>query len=359
MIQFLWTLAIGFAVGFVFYKIKVPGGMMVGSIIGVSAFNIISGQAYMPEAAQQISKIIAGAFIGCSVSREDLLQLRYIYKPAAAMLSALLALSLLMGFIIYKLTALDLLTALLCAVPGGISELPLIANDMGADPAKVAVMQFARMVVGLGFFPSFIVWVNRMHKHSPKGVIENADTLSATKETPGQGENTEAKLYKPFFTAVACAAGCGVVGLLLPIPSGELLLSLLGTLVLKLLRIPIYLPSSVRKLAQLLAGAYIGHATIYQDLIDLKQLALPIAIMLVGYLLNSYLSGRMLQRFFGLTLKQGMLATSPAGASDIALISADIGAQNVNVTVLQVLRMLMAISVFPYIMQFVAGMFGG
>ncbi len=76
-------------------------------------------------------------------------------------------------------------------------------------------------------------------------------------------------------------------------------------------------------------------------------------------MLNSYLSGRMLRRYFGLTLKQGMLATSPAGASDIALISADIGVQSADVVILQVLRMLTAISVFPYILQFVANAVGG
>lgn len=362
MLPLFTTLAVGAVAGFILLKLKVPGGMMVGAIIGVSCLTIFTGFSAMPYAAKQAAQMTAGAFIGCSVEREDLSRLRYIYKPASVMLLALLALNLIMGFVICAITPLDLLTAFLCAIPGGISETPLIAMDFGADAAKVAVMQFARMVVGVGFFPGFIAWVN---KREEPGVGEAATAYC----TPCSETNSGARIpsepscwvarWKPILTAVACAAVCGVAGVYSPIPSGALLLPMLGVIGLKLLRIPVRLPRKLRRLAQVLAGSYIGCSVTYQDLLDLKQLAVPSVILLAGYLLNSYLSGRMLRRHFGLTLKQGMLATSPAGASDIALISADIGVQSADVVILQVLRMLAAISVFPYILKFVASAIGG
>ncbi len=362
MLPLFTTLAVGAAAGFILLKLKVPGGMMVGAIIGVSCLTILTGFSAMPYAAKQAAQMAAGAFIGCSVEREDLSRLRYIYKPAAAMLFALLALNLIMGFVIYAITPLDLLTAFLCAIPGGISEMPLIAMDFGADAAKVAVMQFARMVVGVGFFPGFIAWVNKRE-------VPEAAEAAATSCAPCAASNPEActppalscwvARWKPILTAVVCAAVCGIAGLYSPIPSGALLLPILGVLGLKLRRVPIHLPRKLRRFAQVLAGSYIGCSVTYQDLLDLKQLTVPAVILLAGYLLNSYLSGRMLRRYFGLTLKQGMLATSPAGASDIALISADIGVQSADVVILQVLRMLAAISVFPYILQFVASAVGG
>lgn len=362
MLPLFTTLAVGAVAGFILLKLKVPGGMMVGAIIGVSCLTILTGYSAMPYAAKQAAQMAAGAFIGCSVEREDLSRLRYIYKPAAAMLLALLVLNLIMGFVIYAITPLDLLTALLCAIPGGISEMPLIAMDFGADAAKVAVMQFARMVVGVGFFPGFIAWVNKREAPDTGAAAVVCCALSpeANPEAcvPPEPSGWAAR-WKPILTAVACAVVCGVAGVYSPIPSGALLLPMLGVIGLKLRRVPVHLPRKLRRFAQVLAGSYIGCSVTYQDLLDLKQLAVPAVILLAGYLLNSYFSGRMLQRHFGLTLKQGMLATSPAGASDIALISADIGVQSADVVILQVLRMLAAISVFPYILRFVASAIGG
>ncbi|HWQ79086.1 MAG TPA: AbrB family transcriptional regulator [Anaerovoracaceae bacterium] len=359
--EFLLTLAAGFVIGAVFFKLKVPGGMMVGAIVGAAILNIFAGHAYMPDMAQQAAKITAGAFVGCSVEREDLIRLRHIYKPFAAMMTAMLVLNLLVGFVIYKLTDLNLLTSLLCAVPGGVGVLPLIAQDMGADATSVAVMQFARMVVGVGFFPTFILWVDRMQRPLPEAAAETASPPAAKTEPSKEKKSVQDFLsrHKPFFTAAACAVVCGAVGVISPIPSGGMLLSMLGILGLKLMRVPVHLPRWVRRCGQLLAGCYVGYSVTYRDLLDLRQLAVPILIMLAGYLLNSYLSGRMLHRFFGLTLKQGMLANSPAGASDMALISADIGVQSADVIILQVLRMLMAVSVFPYLMHFLARIAAG
>ena len=277
------------------------------------------------------------------------------------MMTAMLVLNLVVGFIIYKMTNLNLLTSLLCAVPGGVGVLPLIAEDMGADAPSVAVMQFARMVVGVGFFPSFILWVDRMQKPLPGDAAETASP-SADKTEPSKEEKPVQDFlgrHKPFFIAVVCAGICGTLGQISPIPSGGMLLALLGILGLKLARVPVHLPRWVRRCGQLLAGCYVGYSVTYHDLIDLRQLAAPILIMLAGYLLNSYLSGRMLHRFFGLTLKQGMLATSPAGASDMALISADMGVQSADVIILQILRMLMASSVLPYLMHFLARIAAG
>ena len=64
MDQFLLTLAAGFVIGAVFFKLKVPGGMMVGAIVGAAIFNISTGHGYMPDMAQQIAKITAGPLSG-------------------------------------------------------------------------------------------------------------------------------------------------------------------------------------------------------------------------------------------------------------------------------------------------------
>ena len=82
MENLILTLVVGLACGYFFFKIKVPGGMMVGAIIGVSILNIFWDVAYMPSYAKQIAQITAGAFIGCTVEKSDLQRLKHIIKPA-------------------------------------------------------------------------------------------------------------------------------------------------------------------------------------------------------------------------------------------------------------------------------------
>ena len=82
------------------------------------------------------------------------------------MLGGMLYLNLIMGFVIHKVTDLDWITSFMCAVPGGMSDTPIIAADMGGNGGKVAVMQFSRLLAGIGLFPSLILTVTKNEKIS-------------------------------------------------------------------------------------------------------------------------------------------------------------------------------------------------
>ena len=58
--------------GALLFKLKVPGGMMVGAIVSVMILSITSGAAYMPSLAKAAAQCLAGAFIACGIGRNDL-----------------------------------------------------------------------------------------------------------------------------------------------------------------------------------------------------------------------------------------------------------------------------------------------
>ena len=126
MLQLLLTLAVGGAGGLLFFKLKVPGGMMVGALVAVTILSIGSGLSYMPSAARVAAQIAAGAFIGTTVEKSDLKRLPHLIRPAALLLGAMLCLNLIMGLVFHFLGGVDWLTAFLCAVPGGMSDTPII-----------------------------------------------------------------------------------------------------------------------------------------------------------------------------------------------------------------------------------------
>ena len=342
----LLTFLIGLAGGTLLFRLKVPGGMMVGAIVAVAALSIAAGRATMPSEAKLAAQSLAGAFIACGVDNKDIRELPKLWKPLLSVIVSLLVVNLLLGFLITLCSPLDLTTALMSTMPGGMSDAPIIAADMGADASKVAILQFVRMSTGIGLFPMLILWVT---KHEQESGSDDA----AGKQSAGGKQ----KGMPVFLLTLAVAFAFGLFGKRLGIPAGTLLFSMLGVMVLKLLWGKAYLPMWAKRLAQVLSGSYIGCGITRNDVLELRYLLLPALLILVVYFLNSLATGYLLHRAFGYSRKTGMLMATPAGASDMALISADLGVTDRAVVELQITRMVIVIAVFPQVIALVSNLF--
>lgn len=345
MIHLLITLLIGGILGYTFYKMKIPGGLMIGAVIGVAIINILFEVAYVPNETKTFVLIIAGAFIGCTVEKSDLKRLTYIVKPTLVMLFAFLVLNLFVGTIIYWISPLDLVTALMSAVPGGISDTPIIAAAMGADAPKVAVMQMVRQVLGIGIFPSMILaYYNR------RKIVESRDRREAF---TAKREKSNTKSWAAFLITMVVALIFGVLGKYTGIPAGAFVFPIISVLILKLVFDFAYLPRWAKQGAQILSGAYIGSSIMMADVLDMRYLTLPILIIIIGYIANCFITGKIISKMYGFTMKEAMLITTPAGASDMALISSDIGVQNTDIIIMQIIRAVVVMTFFPQIIHLI------
>ena len=337
----LFILAVGFAAGLLLMHLKVPGGMMVGAIAAVTAVNLLLGPFQLPYGIKLSAQCMAGAFIGCSADTESLRQLPKIWKPTAIVVGALLILNILLGYIFARISPMDPLTAMLSAVPGGMSDIPIIAADMGADAGKVAVLQFLRMSFGVGVFPSLIALMTGKEKQS------------APQKQTGKGAAKKTPVGK-FLVTLAVSFGAGYLGRLSGIPAGTLLFSMLAVMALKLVFGYAYMPLWAKRIAQVLAGSYIGCGITPDGVAELRYLLLPAVLLLLGYFLCAVVVGRLLHKLLHIPLTEAMLMATPAGASDMALISSDLGVSDPTLIELQIIRMLTAIAVFPQILRLIA-----
>ncbi len=342
LMQILLTLACALAVGYLLDRVHMPGGMMVGAVIGACLLSVATGQANMPGLAKTVAQIIAGAFIGSGIKREDILEMRTILKPAAILLPCLLVLNIVTGLLVYSASDMDLLTALMCCTPGGISDIPMIAADMGADPSYVVVMQFVRLVLGIGVFPLMIRFVT--------GGGNDAQAAQKAKTK---------KRYEAKHVALtlAVATVCGLIGKASPVPSGTMGFATLGSIVFACFYPKAQMPRTIRKGAQLLSGAYVGASVGMAQLARLATLGVPVLILVAAYTLACFFIGFLLTRAGCFDRAEGMLAATPAGASDMALISADLGVNNAKLIVLQVMRLITVVLLFPTILSFVVSLF--
>lgn len=324
--------------------------MLVGAIFAVSTLSVATPYALMPTSAKVAAQIITGAYIGSGIKKQDLLHLPRIIGPYVMLMSGFFVLNVLSGLLIYMLSPLDLLTSLLCAMPGGVSDTPLIAMDMGADAGKVAVLQFVRLVFGIGALPLLIVAVDRMVDKRQQGAVASAAPQTAPAAQPAASTKPAHTAAALVVTLLAATAG-GLLGKVLGVPAGALVFSMLITTALKMLYRDTYLPLWCRRVAQVLSGCCIGSQMTAGDLLEMRYLILPAVILIVGYFANCIFMGWLLHRCFKIPRVEAMLSVSPAGATEMALISADLGVNSPDLIVLQVCRFVGVMLLFPQLIR--------
>ena len=150
------------------------------------------------------------------------------------------------------------------------------------------------------------------------------------------------------------AAVFGLLGKVSPVPGGTMAFATLGSIAFKLLYPKACLKKPVRKAAQCLSGAYVGAGIGMSQLVELRYLFWPAVVLLICYTLGALLIGGLLRRQRVFSRRESYLAATPAGASDMALISADLGVYNVRLILLQVMRLVLVITLFPTVLRMIS-----
>lgn len=324
--------------------------MLVGALIGGALLNVLTPYGYMPYAGRFSAQVAAGAYIGALFDHEQLRSIRRVWKPYLLVMAFFLTANLLAGCLIWKTGACDLMTALLCCVPGGMSDTPLIAADLGADVGTVAILQFVRMVTGVVIMPSVIA-------------VLVPPAQAARPDVPGPEEPAEPRKAPrktiPLATAtVAVAAVGGGLGRAAGIPAGILVGSMVLVIGMNLLYGRAYLPMPLKRAAQVLSGAYIGCTLTPESIYRLRTLVVPAVIILAVYIPASLLCGRLIAKLFHREPREAMLTSTPGGASDMALISADLGVESTDLMVTQILRMVTVVLLFPQLVYHLCAILG-
>ena len=106
------------------------------------------------------------------------------------------------------------------------------------------------------------------------------------------------------------------------------------------------------------SGCCIGAGITRDQIFQLRQLILPALVLIAGYILVCVGMGRAISRAFRMDLKESMLSLSPAGATEMALIAADLGVHSTNLVVLQICRLLGVTVIFPQIFALLSNLIG-
>lgn len=153
MDKIIYTLLVAGLGGFIGIKLKIPAGALVGAMASVAIYNIYTGQGSIPMNFKLIAQIVVGGMIGLNFTMDTVKGLKELLVPSLILVLGLTVFSIFLGFIIYKLTGLDLVTALFSCSPGGLADMTIISEAYGAETPKVALLHLMRLITVITILP--------------------------------------------------------------------------------------------------------------------------------------------------------------------------------------------------------------
>ncbi len=141
------TLLAALVGGFVFDRLKVPAGALIGSMAAVAAVNLAGSQTVGAGSTLRfVAFAILGWEIGSQVTRESMSAARAAIVPVLIVVVGLLAAAGLFGWVLYR-AGLDPVTAFLASSPGALSQMVALSAAFGANAVLVSVVHLIRVLV--------------------------------------------------------------------------------------------------------------------------------------------------------------------------------------------------------------------
>ena len=143
----LKTLALAGIGGYVGWRLKIPAGAMVGSMIAVAAGSLLKVDlGPLPPDSKAVVQVILGAILGLGLKNMDLDQLKSLLLPAGIIITILMVAGFLTALILNRFFGFDMMTAIFSSTPGGMTELSMVATEMSANSPVVAILQLIRLM---------------------------------------------------------------------------------------------------------------------------------------------------------------------------------------------------------------------
>ena len=157
----VYYLIAGAAFGLIALKTGIPAAPLAGALIGASLVSI-SGKvdvAEWPVGTRTVLEIGIGTVIGTSLTKDSLVDIQNLWRPAILITFTLVITGLAIGLWTSRLLNLDVITTILGAAPGGISGMSLVGSEYGVG-AAVATLHAVRLVTVLLILPLVVKCLN-------------------------------------------------------------------------------------------------------------------------------------------------------------------------------------------------------
>ncbi len=150
------TLVVALAGGLLGLKMKIPAGTLIGAMVAVAIMKIGTGRGEIFYSYKLVAQIVVGGMLGLNFTMDTVKGLRNLIFPAMVVVVGLTLFSIILGFVLSRLTGMDLTTALFSASSGGLTDMTLISGEYGADTPTVALLHLMRLITVISVLPTVI-----------------------------------------------------------------------------------------------------------------------------------------------------------------------------------------------------------
>ena len=333
--------------GGLFSFIHVPLPWTLGPIAAVSLTALVTGrQQYWPRWVREIALIVLGYAMGRPFTLETG---QAIISQLPIMLAATfltIAAGVFTGWLMYRRTGINLISCLLGCVPGGLSQMVILAAEMKeADATAITIMQTLRML-SVVFTVPFLT----MHVFSSGGT----GGLAAAEAMP---------IALDTILTFAAVAICGAIAARwLHLPTAFLLGPILSTGAYVLLsggQVAPMVPVHYIYAAQICVSSYIGSTIDLAKIRDYHGMGPCLFGGIVFVLLVSLLSGFGVAMLTQVDFATAFLSTAPGGLAEMGITALTVGADISTMTAYQLVRLLFIMLVFPYLAKWLVRLHEG
>jgi membrane AbrB-like protein len=151
-------------------RLRLPAATFLGPLLGSAAAHFAGWiEVDPPYLLMAVAQLVLGSAVGARFSGTPIALIGRTLLLGAGATVIMLLITLAFGAALHALTGHSLPLLLLAFIPGGFTEMSLIALAMGVDPAFVVTHHSVRVfLVVLIALPAF-AWLKRMGKLGPRG----------------------------------------------------------------------------------------------------------------------------------------------------------------------------------------------
>lgn len=153
LLNFAISLAASTAGALLLRTLGVPAGAIIGAILGTILLSVATDLLSYPSFVKILSRVLAGCYIGSQISRATWAALGELIVPMLIMVVEVFVMSFATAYLLSKFTGMNKATALFCCTPGGITEMGLIADELGLDTPKIVLMHSFRLISVICLIP--------------------------------------------------------------------------------------------------------------------------------------------------------------------------------------------------------------
>lgn len=337
-------------------------GMSIGWMIGTlmtAAFIALRRPALFQRKGKNTLRIhsrwlLLGQFIlGIELGQKMNMKVLHIFAenwlPVSFMLVFSILLAMLSGFVLWKLSKTDMLTSFVGTAPGGLSAMPGIAQEVGANTAVVSLVQTIRVLMVVLTIPFTVFYLNT--KSQSDAVVAQGSAFSSGVFTISNISWTAALILGAWLMSRLAVR--------LHFPAPWLIGSMLGVAALQVGAgaltghdlIP-YWPAQANISSQVFLGATIGSKMNKQMFVGLKNTLIVAAVSSAGLIAATVLSSIAIAEITGISVITAILAFSPGGIAEMATTAVTLHEDSTFVVAVQVVRIILVIAMLPPFFRF-------